>query len=65
MTAAQILALIQGVAEGIPRLIKRVREAIKAGRNPGDVKLSDFVSTDALGRVKDTNADIDSYINEG
>jgi hypothetical protein len=65
MTAAGIIALVQGLAASIPRLIKVVQETIKAGRDPGDVKLSDFMSTDALSKVRDTNEDIDSYIRNG
>lgn len=65
MTAAGIIALITGLAEGIPRLIKAVQAAVKAGRNPGDVKLSEFMSTDALTKVQDTNEDIDDFIKNG
>ena len=65
MTAAAIIALVTGIAEGIPRAIKLVRAAIKAGKDPGDIKLSDFVSTDALDKVKDTNEDITDYVEGG
>ena len=65
MTAAGILALVTGIAEGIPRLIKLVKRAIAAGKNPGDIKLSDFISSDALDKVQDTNEDIEDYVKKG
>jgi hypothetical protein len=65
MTAAAIIALVQGVASGLPALIKAVKAAIAAGKDPGDVKLSDFMSSDALDKVKDTNEDIEDYIKNG
>lgn len=65
MTAAGIVALITGIANGIPRLIKAVNAAIAAGKDPGDVKLKDFISSDALDKVEDTNEDIEDYIKNG
>lgn len=65
MTAAGILALVTAVANGIPRLIKLTKQAIEAGKNPGDIKLSDFISSDSLEKVQDTNADIEDYVNKG
>lgn len=65
MTAAAIIALVTGIAEGIPRAIKLVKTAIAAGDDPGEIKLKDFISSDALKKVQDTNEDIEGYVNEG
>ena len=48
MTKA-LVALGQALIGGIPKLI----EAIKAGKNPDDIKLSDFISTDAVKTVQE------------
>lgn len=42
-----IVTIATALVQGIPRLI----EAIKAGRKASDIKLSDFISTDALNTV--------------
>ena len=47
MTEA-LVTLGQALIGGIPRLI----EAIKSGKNPEDIRLSDFVSKDAVDAVK-------------
>lgn len=39
-----IVAIATALVQGIPKLI----EAIKAGRNAAEIKLGDFISTDAL-----------------
>jgi hypothetical protein len=56
-----IIALLQAIIGGIPRLI----EAIKAGRDPGSIKLEDFISQDALDKVKAANQRAEDYIESG
>jgi len=56
-----IIALLQAIIGGIPALI----EALKAGRDPGSIKLEEFISQDALDRVKAANAKADDYIENG
>ena len=56
-----IIALLQAIIGGIPRLI----EAIKAARDPGSIKLEDFISQDALDKVKAANERADDYIADG
>ena len=47
MTTA-LITLGQALLGGIPKII----EAIKAGKNPEDIKLSDVISNDAVETVK-------------
>ncbi len=61
MDPTVIIAIAQALIGGIPKLI----EAIKAGRNPGDIKLEDFISHDALAKIKAANKKADDYINNG
>jgi hypothetical protein len=56
-----IIALLQAIIAGIPALIK----AIKAGRDPGSIKLEDFISQDALDKVKEANERAGDYIENG
>jgi hypothetical protein len=61
MSAAAVIALIQALINGVPRLI----EAIKKGRNLADVRVGEFVSKDALEKVKQANERADDYIENG
>lgn len=56
---AAIIAIIQALVAGVPKLI----EAIKAGKDPKDIKLSEFVSNDALQKIRDANKRADEFIN--
>lgn len=47
MTTA-LITLGQALLGGIPKII----DAIKAGKNADDIKLSDFISNDAVDTVK-------------
>lgn len=42
-----VIQIATALVQGIPKLIA----AVKAGRNPGDVKLSEFISTDAIATI--------------
>ncbi len=48
MGVGTAVAIGTALLEGIPKLIA----AIKAGRNPEDIKLSEFISTDAVDKIK-------------
>jgi len=48
MGSGIIITVVKALVDGVPRLI----EAIKAGRNPEDIKLGDFISTDAVNTIK-------------
>lgn len=61
MGAAGIIALIQALIEGVPKLVK----AFKQGRDLADVRVGEFVSKDALKRVQDANERADDYIENG
>jgi hypothetical protein len=54
-----IIAIIQALISGVPKLI----EAIKAGRDPKDVKLGEFISNDALETIRSANKRADDFIN--
>lgn len=55
------IEIAQALISGIPKLI----EAIKAGRDPKDVKLGDFMSTDALETIRKANKKADDFIQNG
>jgi hypothetical protein len=61
MGTTAIISLISALVAGVPKII----EAIKAGRDPGDIKLKDFLSSDALDKVRAANKRADDYVNEG
>lgn len=54
-----IIAIIQALIAGVPKLI----EAIKAGRDPKDIKLGEFISDDALQTIRGANKRADDFIN--
>lgn len=54
-----IITIIQALISGVPKLI----EAIKAGRDPKDVKLGEFISNDALESIRATNKRVDDFVN--
>ncbi len=51
MSEAMILAIVQAIAAGIPEIVRLVRE----GRRIEDIRLSDFVSSDALSKIRQAN----------
>lgn len=59
MSPTAIVAIIQAIVAGVPKLI----ELIKQGRDPANVKLDEFVSTDALNKIRAANKKADDYIN--
>lgn len=61
MSTGAIVAIIQAIVSGVPRLV----EIINQGRDPKDVKLDEFVSTDALDKIRAANKRADDYINNG
>lgn len=61
MSVAGVIALTQALISGIPKLVKAIRE----GRNIDEMKVGEFVSKDALAKVKAANAKADDYVNEG
>jgi hypothetical protein len=54
-------AITKALVEGIPKLV----EAVKAGRDLSTINVGDFVSADALEKVKQANAIADDYIENG
>lgn len=54
-------AITEALVEGIPKLV----EAVKAGRDLSSINVGDFVSTDALAKVKAANVKADDYIENG
>lgn len=56
-----ILELIVAIVSGIPRLV----QAVKDGRDPSQIKLGEFVSTDALEKVRAATARADDFIENG
>jgi len=55
------IAIITAIANGIPKLVK----LIKSGKNPADIKLGEFISTDALKVLQDAKADQQDFIDNG
>ena len=55
------IAIITAIANGIPKLV----QLIKSGRNPADIKLGEFISTDALKVLEDAKADQQDFIDNG
>ncbi len=60
MSTTAVVALIQAIVSGVPRLI----ELIKQGKDVSDVKLGDFISTDALTKIQAANKKADDFIND-
>jgi len=56
-----VLAFAKAVIDGIPKLI----ELIKAGRKLSDVKIGEFVSTDAIAKLEGAKAEADDFITNG
>jgi hypothetical protein len=61
MTPAAIIALVQGIASGIPKII----EAVKAGRDIGSIKIDEYISADALQVIRAANERADDFIKNG
>ena len=55
------IKIAEALIAGIPRLI----EKIKASKNLSDIKLGDFLSTDALESIRKSNAKADDFIANG
>jgi len=56
---AAIIAIIQALIAGVPKLI----EIIKSGKDPKDINLGEFISTDALQTIRAANKRADDFIN--
>ena len=61
MNEALIIALVQGLVSGLPKLIA----AIRAGRDISSVKLGEFISDDALAKVQAATSRADDFIENG
>lgn len=61
MTEAAVIALIQGIAAGLPSIIA----AIQAGKDVGSIRVDEFISADALEVIRNANAKADDYIKNG
>ena len=61
MTEAAVIALIQGIAAGLPSIIT----AIKAGKDVGSIRVDEFISADALEVIRAANSKADDYIENG
>lgn len=61
MTEAAVIALIQGIAAGLPSIIA----AIKAGKDVGSIRVDEFISADALEVIRAANSKADDYIENG
>lgn len=59
MTVA--IAIAQALIGGIPKII----ELIRKGRDPGSIKLSEVISTDALAVLKKAKQDATDFIENG
>lgn len=57
----EIVELIAAIVSGIPRLVQAVRD----GRDPSEIRLGDFVSEDALEKVRAATARADDFIENG
>jgi len=55
------IAIAQALISGIPKLV----DAIKAGKDPKDIKLGDFMSSDALEKIRGANKKADDFIQHG
>lgn len=51
----------EALVAGVPKIV----DAVKAGKDPGDIKLSDFVSRDALDGVREANKRASDFISNG
>lgn len=61
MNESSTIKIVQSVLSGIPRLI----ELIRSGRKPANIKLSEFISTDAIKVLEDSKKDAENYIKKG
>lgn len=55
------IAIITAIANGIPKLV----ELLKDGKDPAEIKLGDFISTDALKVLEDAKADQQNFVDNG
>lgn len=56
-----VLAFANAVIAGIPKVI----ELIKSGRKLKDIKLGEFISTDAIEKLEGAKAEADDFIKNG
>jgi len=56
-----IIAIIQALIAGVPRMI----ELIKAGRDPGSIRLAEVISTDALEQLRSARSTAQDFIDNG
>lgn len=61
MSESSIIKIIQSVLSGIPTLISLIR----SGRKPANIKLSEFISVDAIKVLEDAKEDAKDYIKNG
>ena len=61
MSEALIIALVQGLVSGLPKLIA----AIRAGRDISSLQLGEFISEDALAAVNAASVRADDFIENG
>jgi hypothetical protein len=56
-----VLAFATAVIDGIPKVI----DLIKSGRSLKDIKIGEFVSTDAIEKLEGAKAKADDFIKNG
>jgi hypothetical protein len=61
MSSQAVVALVQALMLGIPKLI----ELVKAGRSLKDIRLADFISTDALAKIEAADQRAGDFIENG
>ena len=55
------IAIVTAIVGGIPKLI----EMIRAGANPAQIRLGDFISTDALEKLEEAKQAAENFIQNG
>jgi hypothetical protein len=61
MGAEAIVSFISSLVTAVPQMVNDIR----AGKDPANIKLGDYLSTDALDRVRKANAKASDYIEGG
>lgn len=57
-----VAAILSAIARSVPKLVEVIKNA---KGDLGDVKLGDFISSDALAKVKQANEDIEDFVENG
>jgi len=55
------IAIAQALVAGVPRII----ELVRAGRDPGGIKLDEVISTDALDKLRSAKTRADDFLANG